>query len=485
MASTNKTTNYDLSQFLGTDKPTWLTDYNGDMSKIDAGMAANKTAADSNQSKIDAIEADIDTVQEDIVNLKAADTQTAQVINTLQSNQQNLQTRMGKAESDIAEIKGEIRKEEEIWIIVDNQNGIGIKDGTYQTGWAGYAMSYLGLTSQQVIVRCANGAGVINAGTGGATYKSLIEQAGATISVKTRVSRIIIGSLLNDAGNTVTTEIAALLALRQWCNLQFPVARVDWVEYYYPWSDLENKIPHYWWRNEVAQQIGSTGIRFCADFNMPTVNKTWFQEDGVNYNDEGQHQLGMRLANYLLTDTFDCSQPEHQLNGTALSNVATSSNFRVIPTTSGQYPLTSFWHEKLDRDGLHIHAFIMSNALSEIMFDINTTALYIKNPSIYWNPGFHDKGISSRPTPTEEYYSYGSAEGDMNCGDTNNGSLTNIIARCYLYPYAGNINGIAINGYKSFQGLSTTRRVNLPAASIESQVDQYNTIFGDFGPGQY
>ena len=36
MASTNKTTTLDLSQFVGTDKPDWLTDYNKDMGKIDA-----------------------------------------------------------------------------------------------------------------------------------------------------------------------------------------------------------------------------------------------------------------------------------------------------------------------------------------------------------------------------------------------------------------------------------------------------------------
>ena len=41
MSSTNKTTNYELSQFLGTDKPAWLSDYNTDMSKIDAQMKLN------------------------------------------------------------------------------------------------------------------------------------------------------------------------------------------------------------------------------------------------------------------------------------------------------------------------------------------------------------------------------------------------------------------------------------------------------------
>lgn len=38
MASTNKTTNYELSQYIGTDKPTYLSDYNGDMLKIDTAI---------------------------------------------------------------------------------------------------------------------------------------------------------------------------------------------------------------------------------------------------------------------------------------------------------------------------------------------------------------------------------------------------------------------------------------------------------------
>ena len=41
MTSTNKTANYDLSQFVGTDRPTWLGDYNDDMTKIDAQLKQN------------------------------------------------------------------------------------------------------------------------------------------------------------------------------------------------------------------------------------------------------------------------------------------------------------------------------------------------------------------------------------------------------------------------------------------------------------
>lgn len=47
MAHTNHTANYELSQFVANDKPTFLGDYNGDMSKIDAAIKAadNKAGA--------------------------------------------------------------------------------------------------------------------------------------------------------------------------------------------------------------------------------------------------------------------------------------------------------------------------------------------------------------------------------------------------------------------------------------------------------
>lgn len=51
MSSTNKTTYYKLSQYIGTDKPTFLGDYNADMSKIDAGIhGVQETATTANQT---------------------------------------------------------------------------------------------------------------------------------------------------------------------------------------------------------------------------------------------------------------------------------------------------------------------------------------------------------------------------------------------------------------------------------------------------
>lgn len=47
MSHTNSTTNYNLPQFLTTDKPAWLTDINNAFSDIDAAVYAAKSTADT------------------------------------------------------------------------------------------------------------------------------------------------------------------------------------------------------------------------------------------------------------------------------------------------------------------------------------------------------------------------------------------------------------------------------------------------------
>lgn len=61
MASTNKTTHYDLSQYVGSDKPTYLTDYNNDMSAIDTGIYNAQTKADSAYSSAGIADGKADT----------------------------------------------------------------------------------------------------------------------------------------------------------------------------------------------------------------------------------------------------------------------------------------------------------------------------------------------------------------------------------------------------------------------------------------
>lgn len=92
MSSTNKTANYELSQFIGSDKPAWLIDYNGDMSKIDTaihniavaqgGEASDvtvlqgkvsdlETLTASHTSEISGLDTDVTHVQADITSINS------------------------------------------------------------------------------------------------------------------------------------------------------------------------------------------------------------------------------------------------------------------------------------------------------------------------------------------------------------------------------------------------------------------------------
>ena len=73
MSATNSTATIELSQYISTDKPTYLVDYNGDMLKIDNAIAADResigdvnTVAERADGKADTNKDSIDTLNEQI-----------------------------------------------------------------------------------------------------------------------------------------------------------------------------------------------------------------------------------------------------------------------------------------------------------------------------------------------------------------------------------------------------------------------------------
>lgn len=54
MASTNKTTTLELSQFNAGDRPSFLTDYNSDMSKLDTEVKSLRTASTAGMTQAQA-----------------------------------------------------------------------------------------------------------------------------------------------------------------------------------------------------------------------------------------------------------------------------------------------------------------------------------------------------------------------------------------------------------------------------------------------
>lgn len=107
MASTNKTTHYELSQFLGSDKPAWLTDYNSDMSKIDTGINTAQTTATGADGKADSANTAIGT----IANLTTtAKTDLVAAINEVDANADTAQNTANTAANNASQANTNINK---------------------------------------------------------------------------------------------------------------------------------------------------------------------------------------------------------------------------------------------------------------------------------------------------------------------------------------------------------------------------------------
>lgn len=113
MASTNKTPNYNLSQFIATDKPAWLTDVNGDMSKIDTAIKGVSDRVGVNETAITEAEANIEDNASNITTLQASSSQHGTDITDLKAQDiiikndvTNLGTRVTALENAQASNKG-------------------------------------------------------------------------------------------------------------------------------------------------------------------------------------------------------------------------------------------------------------------------------------------------------------------------------------------------------------------------------------------
>lgn len=97
MSATNHTTNYNLPQFIGTDKPTWLTDVNGALSTIDTQMKANADSATSASTSATTANTSIGTLSSLDTTVK---TDTVSAINEVNTKAGNAQSTANTAVSD-------------------------------------------------------------------------------------------------------------------------------------------------------------------------------------------------------------------------------------------------------------------------------------------------------------------------------------------------------------------------------------------------
>lgn len=86
MSSTNKTANYNLPQFIGTDKPTWLGDVNQAMSIIDGQMKTNADNITSASGEVSELETRVQTAESNVSSLSTAVQTVQNQANTTDGN---------------------------------------------------------------------------------------------------------------------------------------------------------------------------------------------------------------------------------------------------------------------------------------------------------------------------------------------------------------------------------------------------------------
>lgn len=92
MSSTNKTANYNLPQFIGTDKPSWLGDVNQAMSIIDGQMKTNADNIASASGEVNELETRVGSAETSVSSLNTRVGTTETQVSNLAGNVSNLNT---------------------------------------------------------------------------------------------------------------------------------------------------------------------------------------------------------------------------------------------------------------------------------------------------------------------------------------------------------------------------------------------------------
>lgn len=98
MASTNKTSNLELSQFIATDTPTWLVDYNGDMEKIDAGVGRVEELAQTASTQAVGVASGLQATNQNVTTLSGQVANVQNQANTTTASVNDINNRLGNAD---------------------------------------------------------------------------------------------------------------------------------------------------------------------------------------------------------------------------------------------------------------------------------------------------------------------------------------------------------------------------------------------------
>ena len=113
MPSTNKTNPYELSQFIGSDIPSWLSDYNGDMLKINNAIQEAKTSADDAMSSAGSASSDVNALTITVSNLSESLNSTNQNVTKNTSDIASINSSVSNINQNVDSLNGKVNANSE------------------------------------------------------------------------------------------------------------------------------------------------------------------------------------------------------------------------------------------------------------------------------------------------------------------------------------------------------------------------------------
>ena len=113
MPSTNKTNPYELSQFIGSDIPSWLSDYNGDMLKINNAIQEAKTSADDAMSSAGSVSSDVTSLTSTVSDLSESLNTTNQNVTKNTGDIASINSSVSNINQNIDSLNGKVNANSE------------------------------------------------------------------------------------------------------------------------------------------------------------------------------------------------------------------------------------------------------------------------------------------------------------------------------------------------------------------------------------
>lgn len=212
MSATNKTTHYELPVFVGGDMPGWLTDFNGAMNAIDAGIYEAKSAGDGAQSSADTANANITTLSGTVDGIGGRVTTLEGTVSSQGGNIDTINSLIGHGEPTTTD-KTIIGAINELAAEIPQPGSIDADDVSYSNTTSGLTATNV----QDAIDELANGGAIVaNAvsydGTSSGLSATNVQAAIDEVVSEIPSAGIVDLNLINNVTPTVTPAGGTILA---------------------------------------------------------------------------------------------------------------------------------------------------------------------------------------------------------------------------------------------------------------------------------